>query len=245
MSNKNSFNLDREIPADIKRIVRQRCGFGCVVCGSAIYQYDHFEPEFKDASEHRAEGITLLCGGCHDKKTKTFLSKETVAEANNNPCTLKKGFSSNFFDVDVVQPTIFIGNIELLFQGNLIVAGGLPILNISPPMQPKTPFLISGIFSNDKGQQIFSIAENEFRSELNNWDVEVKGSKITIRQEHRKITLIIKQQGRSRLIIDRLDMRYGDHTITGGIGKSLICSYKGIPKITMGLGSKLHGAMYF
>lgn len=31
----------RSIPAQIKHSVRQRCGFGCVICGSPIYEYDH------------------------------------------------------------------------------------------------------------------------------------------------------------------------------------------------------------
>jgi len=31
----------RNIPLPIQREVRQRCGFGCVICGTLLYEYDH------------------------------------------------------------------------------------------------------------------------------------------------------------------------------------------------------------
>ena len=60
----NRFGLGRDIPGTTKRIVRQRCGFGCVVCGAAFYQYEHVDPAFADARVHDPEKICLLCGGC-------------------------------------------------------------------------------------------------------------------------------------------------------------------------------------
>jgi 5-methylcytosine-specific restriction endonuclease McrA len=33
-----------KIPEGVKREVRQRCGFGCVICGLPIYEYDHLVP---------------------------------------------------------------------------------------------------------------------------------------------------------------------------------------------------------
>ena len=119
---KNDHELSREIPSEIKREVRKRCGFGCVVCGSAIYEYEHFDPEFKDAKEHIADGIALLCPTDHRRKEKKLLSREKYLEAIANP----KAFETNkaytdWEDADFA-PTIFIGN--------KIFKGGTSILKI-------------------------------------------------------------------------------------------------------------------
>jgi 5-methylcytosine-specific restriction endonuclease McrA len=68
----NKHGLNRAIPSGIKREVRQRCGFGCVVCGLGIVQYEHVEPEFSDAVKHEADKIVLLCPQCHSKVTTGF-----------------------------------------------------------------------------------------------------------------------------------------------------------------------------
>src|SRR5574337_274292 len=91
MAEVNKFGLSRDIPDLIKREVRQKCGFGCVVCGSAVYQYEHLEPLFPDAKNHDPNGIVLLCGGCHDRVTRGMLSKETIKLKANNPKCLEEG----------------------------------------------------------------------------------------------------------------------------------------------------------
>ena len=54
MAKENEHGLPRHIPADVARAVRQECGFGCVICGVALIQYEHFDPEFAEAREHVA-----------------------------------------------------------------------------------------------------------------------------------------------------------------------------------------------
>ena len=47
MSDINKFGLRRsDFHADTKRLIRQRDGFGCVVCGLALIKYEHLDPEF-------------------------------------------------------------------------------------------------------------------------------------------------------------------------------------------------------
>lgn len=76
MANTNKHGLSRNIPSAVRLKVRKRCGFGCVVCGSAVYDYEHFEPEFHDAKEHSASGIALLCPTDHARKRKGELIKQ-------------------------------------------------------------------------------------------------------------------------------------------------------------------------
>jgi len=42
--NKNKFGLSRTIPEAIKSQIRRDDGYGCVVCGNALYQYEHIDP---------------------------------------------------------------------------------------------------------------------------------------------------------------------------------------------------------
>jgi len=51
----------------IKREVRQRCGFGCVICGVPIYDYEHMVPH-TEVQEHLANNVTLLCPTHHREK---------------------------------------------------------------------------------------------------------------------------------------------------------------------------------
>src|SRR5688572_25130200 len=81
------------IPAKIKRKVRQRCGFGCVVCGNPFCDYDHME-EWAILQRHRASEITLLCKQHHGEKTNGLLPLEQVLEANRDPHNRRKGVSS-------------------------------------------------------------------------------------------------------------------------------------------------------
>src|ERR1700756_833363 len=113
----NKDGLSRDIPADIRRVVRQRDGFGCVVCGLGIYEYDHFNPEFSEAKSHRPDGIILLCASCHAKKTKKVLSLETIAAAAANPRCKRVGFSREAFDIGNEHPEIVLARSSASMSG--------------------------------------------------------------------------------------------------------------------------------
>lgn len=95
----NKHGLKRDLPADVALAVRKRCGFGCVVCGGALYDYEHFEPEFANAKEHDPKGIILLCPNHHRGKG-SVISRSTIARAALNPHCLRAGFSHSEIDLD-------------------------------------------------------------------------------------------------------------------------------------------------
>ena len=79
MPMQNQYGLSIKRPAGVERQVRKNSKFGCVVCRSAFYQYEHIDPVFADAREHNPDHMCLLCGGCHHKVTIGHLSKSSVA----------------------------------------------------------------------------------------------------------------------------------------------------------------------
>jgi hypothetical protein len=111
MTDVNKHGLSRDIPSPVKQAVRQRDGFGCVVCGLALIKYEHLDPEFKEAKSHDTAGIVLLCGGCENKRTKGMLSVDTIKRAAGNPRAKQFGFSRESMDVGLKPPTIRVGSV--------------------------------------------------------------------------------------------------------------------------------------
>src|SRR4051812_2586433 len=81
------------IPPPIQREVRQRCGFGCVMCGSPLYEYHHMDG---NPGNSMPANITLLCGLHHTEATKLLLPAEQIARANVLPVNVQRGVSSPY-----------------------------------------------------------------------------------------------------------------------------------------------------
>jgi len=209
----------------------------------AIYDYEHFEPEFKDATEHNPEGITLLCPNHHRLKTNKSLHVEAVKRANANPESLKQRFSNQTFCFEPGR------SIEIIFAGltfkdckHLIQVAETPILSINDPEREHAPYRISGIFCNDQGEPALTIENNAYAIFTSNWDVEYEGSRIKIRKGSRDIVLVLKPEPPERLIIERLNMNF--HGIRfRGESDLLKISYDGINWISWS-GSNINGGLF-
>lgn len=239
----NKHGLSRRIPSHIKREIRQRCGFGCVICGFGFYDYEHFEPDFVDAKAHSPAGMTLLCSQCNQKRARKRLSAAAVAAANANPRCLQQGFASELFDFG-------LNPIEVNFAGNqffdckhTIVINGTPILSLTPPKEKGQSFLISGIFTDEFGRVALTIRENVWQARVSNWDIECEGPRITVRTASRNVALqLYLEPEASRLTIERIDMEFehvrlkgtldslqisinkqGWNTVSGGSMRSCFC----------------------
>lgn len=211
----NKYGLSRNIPNPIKQKIRQICGFGCVICGCAIYEYHHYNPSFNDAKNHDPSKIALLCGKCHNYITKGHWSEEKLREAHKTPKTLQNGFSSGFFDVSKKTPIISFGNSIFTNVSIIIQAFEIPILKISPPENDGSPFRLSGIFYDSMGQECFRIIENEWQGLVGNWDIEIIGPVVTIRRDQRKIALKLRIDPPDKFYIEKINMLYRGVSIQG------------------------------
>ncbi len=218
----NKHGLSRYIPAEIKRIVRQHCGFGCVVCGLGIIQYEHVDPEFCEAKSHEIENITLLCPQCHGKVTTGFLSKEKIKQAMNNPICNKNGFTKEVFDFCTGHPTLQFAGMLFSNCSIPIMVAGNPLFKIERPEIEGGPFRLSGIFCNSAGQCTLKIQENEWIASSTNWDVEVAGGKIIVRRALGEIHLKLRVNPPKELIVEKLDMRLGRWCFKGNKEKLIV-----------------------
>ena len=197
----NKYGLTDVIAAPVKREVRQRCGFGCVNCGNAIYQYEHLDPTFAEAKKHNPDHIVLLCGGCHDRVSRKILSKETIKLRSNNPICKQKGFSFGPFDLGLVEPIVKIGTLTCKNVESLIQIDRESIFSIKKPECEGAPFRIDALLADRDGIEILKIKDNEWMTSTSNWDVEVVGPKITIRKNLGNITLILRTEAPHSLIV--------------------------------------------
>lgn len=203
----NAYGLSRSIPADVKRAVRQKCGFGCVICGLGIVQYEHVDPEFRNAKQHDPNAIALLCPQCHAKVTTGMWSKSRVKLAMRSPKCKQVGYTREFFDICDEHPALRFGGVLLSNCPIPVQVAGHPLFSIKPPEEPESPFLFSGMFTDSNGEVSLVIEDNEWQAFTTAWDIEVKGNSITIREDHRIIHLVLRTDPPRELIVERLNMQ--------------------------------------
>jgi hypothetical protein len=211
----NKYGLTRDIPDPVKREVRQKYGFGCVICGLGIYQYEHFNPEFNDAHEHSSEGIILLCPNHHNKKTTHFLSREAIEKTLEAPAALAAGYSKEILDVGKGYPNfIFCGS---TFKDSVIpvVLSGVPLFIFMPPEVEGGPFNLNARFFDSAGKNTLNIVNNEWKANNENWDVEIEGGALTIRERAREIHLVLRNSSHNTIEIERIVTTIGTRKIIG------------------------------
>ncbi len=225
MSYYNKYGLSRNIPNEIKRIVRKKYGFGCIICGCAIYEYHHYNPPFSEAKEHNPEKIVLLCGKCHDHISRGIWSEEKIKISSNNPKCLEQGYSQSIFDFQENKPEIIFGPSTWINTTIIINVFNKPVLIIEEPEEEKTPYRLSGLFYDDKSNCIFKIIENEWHGLIENWDIEITGRTLIIRRELRKVALKLTIYPPNKIIFDKININYKGALIKGEKDKKFIINH--------------------
>lgn len=210
---KNKHGLNRHIPNKISLEIRQRCGFGCVVCGNAIYDYEHFNPEFHNAKKHDPLGITLLCPTCHGNKTRGFWSSTKIAADDKNPYCKRVGVSTLHMDVSASPFTIEILNQKIINTNVVLRILDTDLLRIDPPSIPGMPPEISGIFYDQHGNRIASIHKNVWNGNASNFDIISSGSTLEIRSKISALELVIEIDHPNILRILKMNLSYKQHEI--------------------------------
>lgn len=203
---RNRQGLQRTIPESVKLAVRQRCGFGCVMCGCGIVQYEHFDPPFANAKAHTADGITLLCASCHDKATRGIVPQDEVRRANRAPYCKTLGVARDVLFVPKAVPSVvfggaeFVSHVTLLFDNEVLLA-------FLPPEEPGGPVRLHAKFADARGP-ICEIRNNEWQVRAARWDARTTGKFLEVRNAFGEIALRINLNAKRALEIARLRMHY-------------------------------------
>jgi hypothetical protein len=208
----NKHGLTRKIDSRTKLAIRQRCGFGCVICGTGIIEYHHFAPEFKDATSHDPSGIVLLCPTCHAKAGARIISRDQVIEASANPWCLKNGHSRDAFYLGNTNIPAKLGS-SLINARSILMYEDKVLLGFEPPEQDGSPIRLTACLTDINGKEMFSVANNEWRADSDQYDVNVVGQSLTIRHASGNIMLRISLGVSESLKVERLRMTYCGYSI--------------------------------
>lgn len=197
----------RNIPLPIQRAVRQRCGFGCVVCGMPLYEYEHME-EWAQVKRHVAEEITLLCDQHHREKTGGLLPKEIVRKANDSPFNLQEGVSKPYLlhysgDEAIVEVGSNVFTCKDEGYGTAmapISVDGTPLIGV---LLADGHFLLNVVLFDEFNNPILHIKNNQLLYSISQWDVQLVGTTLTIREAHRKILIEILFMPPNKIVIKR------------------------------------------
>ncbi|RSS77795.1 HNH endonuclease [Streptomyces sp. WAC06128] len=200
------------VPEPIKRQIRQRCGFGCVICGLPLYEYEHMS-EWSNVKRHDPDEMTLLCPTHHAEKTRGLLPVAEVRAANRQPFNFRSGQSESF-------PLRYSGDSCLVKAGGgtwrqdftqdavvpLVVIRGCPVVEIKK--QDERLLLSMRIYSK-QGKLLLKIIENELVFSVASWDVELTGRRLTIRGGARDILAQIEFHTPDVIVITRGVFAFG------------------------------------
>ena len=197
----------RNIPHPIQREVRQRCGFGCVICGLPLYEYEHMN-EWSKVKVHIAKDITLLCDRHHREKTAGLLPKTEVVKANENPYNLRNGVSKPydlFFNGDSAE--VEFGSNKFSCQANQTVTTLVPLTIDCTPLiglRIIDQHILLNITIFDKyNQLILNIIDNQLSYSVMPWDIQLVGTVLTIRERPGRILIEFNFQPPTKIILTR------------------------------------------
>lgn len=180
------------VPEAIKRLVRQRCFFGCVVCGSPVFDYDHII-EYALVGEHTADNLTLLCPNHHRAKTVGRLGEDFIRERNGAPFnasrshtgpyrlessrTLKLEFGTCYQMTDtLVDDATALG----------VLVNGRPYLSYH---REKGWLTFSAVVTDANGRELLVVKRGELVASTNPWDITYVGSNLVVRSRAGMIVL--------------------------------------------------------
>jgi hypothetical protein len=182
---KNIHNLSRTIPQRIKDQIRRESGYACVVCGVCPYDYEHIQPEFKDASSHDPEKMTLLCPLCHRKVTNKVFSKDLIWQAKKEPWAIKNGHTKYGLDFFGDEFKFVLGNFEIDSPHIPLVIGGVPILEINHSEIEKT-IILNGRFFHGS-EEVGRIVDNEWQGFVSDVDIQTVSNRVSLIRNGRNI----------------------------------------------------------
>lgn len=197
----------RKIPEPVKRQVRQRCGFGCVICGLPIYDYDHLLG-WAQVTRHVAEEITLLCDRHHREKTGKLLPASVVEAANRNPFNLRNGKSSPYglYYSGTECDLILGGNqfLRLSTEGDRplapIIIDGQVLIGFS--FEDNQIYLYVNLF-DEYNRPILQVIKNVLVYSATLWDISFIGQTLTIRAASGKFVVEMRFEPPSRIVVVR------------------------------------------
>ncbi|WP_443970341.1 HNH endonuclease signature motif containing protein [Sphingobium sp. CR28] len=224
---------NRNIPEETKRLVRQDCFFGCVLCGAPIFEYDHIE-EFHIVNKHEISNLALLCPNHHREKTSGRLSSDRVKNGRQNPFNKGREHASPWH----IEP----GRNRIVEFGSNIASGldgdgdyrviWINGRNYFVQHSENGWVTFSAAITTIDGEILLLIDRGELKSPVNIWDIKYQGTNLKIRVAPTEIILDMDFSN------EKIRINHGffvDERDKSGLyikDKKIIAAFKGIERGT-------------
>jgi trigger factor len=174
------------IPSEIKRKVRQKCKFACIICRCPIYDYEHLV-DYSICKEHTVKNIFLLCPNCHRKKTNGTISHQQILESEELLTQFHTTKPEKIYNKEF---TLIIGNNKIkTFNGYLfrIIENNYFLFK-----NVNNEKLIDAVFYDENNNKALIIENSEYTLFTDAWDILYEGGWIILKKEDGKVYLKIK-----------------------------------------------------
>jgi hypothetical protein len=188
----------KPIKDSIKLLVRQKCGFGCIVCGDPIVEYHHITEHAKGGDD-TVENLALLCPTHHSEHHKGILKRKTLENFAANPFSLRsENRKPIHLEIDGLFP-IIVGNTSFGYTRSAEDGFQFSPIQIADDYEPFTftvedgKPLLSLRYIDAGGRTCLEIQKNEIVYNSGVFDFYIKSNRIELFLEKRvpvlKITL--------------------------------------------------------
>ena len=194
VSGKRSHDIvSRYISDEIKRLVRQKSFFGCVICGVPVYHYDHIH-DYAETGDNQAENLTLLCPTHHQDKTSGRLTRDAVLKFVENPHNGSKKFTASHFMPIVGDTALFeagTNRFEFSFRSQPGRFSAIEIFrqSILGLHNEEGHLLLDVLLTAQNGDPLVVIEKGELRVSTGVWDYRLEGRDLVISSPNQKPTL--------------------------------------------------------
>lgn len=198
---------NRNIPHPIQREVRQHCGFGCVICGFPLYEYDHLKG-WANVKEHIANDITLLCDRHHREVTSGLLPRRKVIEANKLPYNLKTGKSKPYvlhYEGNSCSMEIGGNHFSTNYMGRPtesipLIVDGIPLIGFVL----EDGYLLLNLNLFDRfNNVVLRIINNHLFYSISPWDIQLVRKTLIVREKARQFLIRITFKPPNKVIINK------------------------------------------
>ena len=178
-------NAARNIPAEVKREVRKKCGFGCAVCRLPFYEYAHVIP-YSECKKHEIDNIVLLCSNHHAPESVGLVNIADYREFTDRPYNLRgeESVSLDLFlggrepSIDIGKSQILVAHREIDQECDFLSIGGQRVITLR---FQDSELRVDLALRNTKGTEVVSVEENRLSLGAEIADFDRTGSVVRVR----------------------------------------------------------------
>lgn len=141
------------------------------------------------------------------------MSKETIAAADRDPKCKQVGYADHMFDLGAIKPHLVVGSNDTNATHVGAIAGRM-FLSVKPPEKHSKLWRLSTDFTDDAGNVISRIVDNELQVHDELFDFQQTGRRFEAHNAARESVLLLEIEPPNILHVRRGVFRVGPSSIT-------------------------------